>query len=98
MLTHSLRHTAVPAALLDTGGWELADATDPPCLPTGWRSTPGPWRRDGAAMHGLYTRPAADVGLPDQLDAMAVLNGWRAGHWRGPAALAHWSSPLVSAW
>jgi hypothetical protein len=100
MLIHLLRRTTrvVPAALTDTGSWQLSDDTDPPGLPEHWRGVPGPWRAEGRPMHGLYTRPATDVGLDDQLDGMAVLHGWRAGYWRGPAALAGWSSPLVSYW
>jgi hypothetical protein len=98
MLISFLKRTAVPPALLDTGSWQLVDADDPADLPDSWRGVPGPWRQDGTPMHGLYARPAADAGLLDQLDGMAVLHGWRAGFWRGPAALAGWSSPLVSYW
>jgi hypothetical protein len=101
MLTELLQRTiarAVPAALPNLGSWQLVDDTDPPGLPAGWRGVPGPWRRDGEPMHGLYSRAANDPELVDQLDGMAVLNGWRAGFWRGPAALATWSSPLVSYW
>jgi hypothetical protein len=99
MLTHLLQRTtrAVVPALADTGSWQLLDAGDPPGLPGRWRGLPGPWRAEGRPMHGLYTRPATDI-LVDQLDGMAVLNGWRAGFWRGPAALAGWTSPLVSYW
>lgn len=78
--------------------WQLTDATDPPGLPPRWRGTPGRWRQHGAPMHGLYQRPAGDEQLADQVDGMAVLNGWRCGRWRGPAGLATWTSPLVSYW
>lgn len=98
MLTHFLKRTAVPPALRDTGSWQPVDGGDPPGLPDNWRGVPGPWRQDGEVMHGLYARPAADVELVDQLDGMAVLNGWRCGYWRGPATLAAWTSPLVSHW
>jgi hypothetical protein len=100
-----LRHLLQPStpgsarpAIFDTGSWELVDPHDPHGLPAGWRGVPGPWRHAGKPMHGLYERPASDTELVGQLDGMAVLNGWRAGYWRGPATVAAWSSPLVSYW
>lgn len=81
-----------------TGTWQLSDGRDPAGLPVRWRATPGRWWRRCRPMHGVYHRPAADPQLPDQLDGMAVLNGWRCGFWRGPAAMAAWRSPLISYW
>jgi hypothetical protein len=98
MLTAFIKRTAVPPALRDTGSWQPVDAGDPPGLPEQWRGVPGPWRAQGQPMHGLYARPADDVELVHPHDGMAVLNGWRCGFWRGPAALATWTSPLVSYW
>lgn len=81
-----------------TRGWQRVEAADPPGLPVDWRRLPGRWWQAGKPMHGLYTRPAADPHLVDQVDGMAVLHGWRCGVWRGPAGMAAWSSPLVSYW
>ncbi|MEV0733417.1 hypothetical protein [Polymorphospora sp. NPDC050346] len=75
--------------------WTLQPDSTPPGIPAD--GTSGPWRQDGRPMHGVYTRPAA-APLVNQVDQVAVINGRRCRAWRGPATLANWSHPLVSAW